>query len=331
MNIEYTYEIVSVDEAARCMEVVYSAEGYPTMRIGARLPYEGEALGDVIESFTPVPFWVERATPVVVPQVGTVGDVVSVAGQLVATTRPTSLSDAARSRRDTELAKSDWSVLPDSPLDSAARAVWVEYRQLLRDVPRQSGFPDSIIWPTAPNQVPVSAWSRLAKILPQGVALTYVEVGVLRARNLVTMAGMYPLLQITGVDSYKAYTNLLRGNNGVSEALGAYNRQLAEKAIARCPDAGRINLVIEDSGVYAATVPDASLDVVFLDKCLCMDSQRQDVVDWYAKVKPGGIFCGHDAWTEDILNGVRQGLTEVGCHSQLEFIDVGVWFIRKGQ
>lgn len=76
MSITYTYEIIKVDEAARCMEVVYSAEGHQTMHIGTRLPFEGEALEDVIKAFAPVPLWAELATPVVAPQVGVTGTVV---------------------------------------------------------------------------------------------------------------------------------------------------------------------------------------------------------------------------------------------------------------
>lgn len=75
MSITYTYEIIAVNEAARCMEVVYSAEGHQTMHIGARLPFEGEALEDVIKAFAPVPLWLELATPVQVPVVGMQGTV----------------------------------------------------------------------------------------------------------------------------------------------------------------------------------------------------------------------------------------------------------------
>ena len=75
MSIQYTYQIIKVDEAARCMEVVYSAEGHQTMHIGARLPFEGEALEDVIKAFAPVPLWLELATPVQVPVVGVQGTV----------------------------------------------------------------------------------------------------------------------------------------------------------------------------------------------------------------------------------------------------------------
>lgn len=171
----------------------------------------------------------------------------------------------------------------------------------------------------------------LAKLLPQGVGLTYVEVGVFRARNLVALANMYPLLQITGVDSYQPYSDPAHGSYRVSEALSAYNRGIAEKAIAGCPGASRIKLVVEDSSVYAATVPDASLDVVFLDKGFSVESQRQDILDWYSKVKGGGIFCGHDAGTDVILAGVMQGLASVSCTSPVGVVDNEVWFLRKDQ
>lgn len=81
MSITYTYEIIAVDEAARCMEVVYSAEGHQTMHVGARLPYQGESLEAVIEMFAPVAYWLEQAMPVAVPQVGASGVVSPVTPQ----------------------------------------------------------------------------------------------------------------------------------------------------------------------------------------------------------------------------------------------------------
>lgn len=77
MSIEYKYEIVSVDETARCMEVVYTAEGHQTLNIGARLPYAGESLEAVVQMFSPVRFWEEQQLVVEVPLVGTQGRVTS--------------------------------------------------------------------------------------------------------------------------------------------------------------------------------------------------------------------------------------------------------------
>lgn len=75
MSIEYTYEIISVNEQARNMEVVYTAPGYPTMHIGARLPYEGESLEAVIQMYAPIRYWEEISQSVVVPVIGTTGTV----------------------------------------------------------------------------------------------------------------------------------------------------------------------------------------------------------------------------------------------------------------
>jgi hypothetical protein len=38
-------------------------------------------------------------------------------------------------------------VLPDYPINDAARAAWAAYRQSLRDITAQPGFPGNIDWP----------------------------------------------------------------------------------------------------------------------------------------------------------------------------------------
>jgi hypothetical protein len=81
MSIQYTYQVISVDQAARCMEIVYSSEGRQTMHIGARLPYEGEVLEDIVKMYAPVNYWTEQELPVVVPQVGVSGVISTAATQ----------------------------------------------------------------------------------------------------------------------------------------------------------------------------------------------------------------------------------------------------------
>lgn len=53
-----------------------------------------------------------------------------------------------REQRNKLLSKSDWTQLPDAPVDQAA---WAGYRQELRDLTEQVGFPTEVIWPTAPQ------------------------------------------------------------------------------------------------------------------------------------------------------------------------------------
>jgi len=73
MSITYSYEVIAVNEQARCMEIIYTAEGHQTMHIGARLPYEGETLEQIIRMYEPVRYWEEQQLAVVAPQVGVTG------------------------------------------------------------------------------------------------------------------------------------------------------------------------------------------------------------------------------------------------------------------
>jgi hypothetical protein len=59
-------------------------------------------------------------------------------------------ANEARMQRDARLAACDWTVLADAPLSSTDKTAWKAYRQALRDVPAQPGFPTQIDWPVAP-------------------------------------------------------------------------------------------------------------------------------------------------------------------------------------
>lgn len=52
-----------------------------------------------------------------------------------------------RAERDKRLAETDWTQVADSQVD---KAVWATYRQALRDVPAQAGFPFTVTWPEKP-------------------------------------------------------------------------------------------------------------------------------------------------------------------------------------
>ena len=51
-----------------------------------------------------------------------------------------------RAERNAKITACDWRVLPDVSNSD----VWKTYRQALRDVPKQAGFPGSVVWPVEP-------------------------------------------------------------------------------------------------------------------------------------------------------------------------------------
>jgi hypothetical protein len=52
-------------------------------------------------------------------------------------------------RRIELLQQSDWTQLPDVPLET--KQAWATYRQALRDITTQEGYPFNVIWPTPPQ------------------------------------------------------------------------------------------------------------------------------------------------------------------------------------
>ena len=55
---------------------------------------------------------------------------------------------SVRSSRSDKLKDSDWTQVEDAPVDKAA---WATYRQELRDISAQEGFPWAVVWPTQPE------------------------------------------------------------------------------------------------------------------------------------------------------------------------------------
>ncbi|WP_321991538.1 tail fiber assembly protein [Marispirochaeta aestuarii] len=58
------------------------------------------------------------------------------------------IEEDIRTKRNELLRISDWTQVPDSPSDKEA---WANYRQALRDIPQQEGFPHDVVWPVVPE------------------------------------------------------------------------------------------------------------------------------------------------------------------------------------
>ena len=59
-------------------------------------------------------------------------------------------AEEARTERNKLLEESDWTQVLDAPIDAETREAYRVYRQALRDIPEQEGFPGTITWPEMP-------------------------------------------------------------------------------------------------------------------------------------------------------------------------------------
>lgn len=101
----------------------------------------------MVESYSPVAYWRDLKTPTIPVSLGVSGDVV------VSDPISPSPTTMAIAKRNALLASSDWTQLPDVPLSTEQKSDWAAYRQQLRDITSQTGFPDNIAWPIEPGVV----------------------------------------------------------------------------------------------------------------------------------------------------------------------------------
>jgi hypothetical protein len=66
--------------------------------------------------------------------------------------RSAAQAQRVRTERNRILAVTDYSQLPDYPGSSTDQGAIAEFRQALRDVPDQPGFPWAVVWPLPPEK-----------------------------------------------------------------------------------------------------------------------------------------------------------------------------------
>jgi hypothetical protein len=54
-------------------------------------------------------------------------------------------------KRQKLLLASDWTQIPNNPLTLEKQTAWAVYRQALRDITSQPGYPTNVVWPTQPG------------------------------------------------------------------------------------------------------------------------------------------------------------------------------------
>lgn len=66
-------------------------------------------------------------------------------------TKDAEAATAARAERDKLIASCDWMAIKAFEAGTGVATEWATYRQALRDVSAQAGFPNNITWPTQPE------------------------------------------------------------------------------------------------------------------------------------------------------------------------------------
>ena len=138
------------------------------------------------------------------------------------------------------------------------------------------------------------------------------EIGVQRGEFSEILLEHWRGAHLISVDPWQAappdeYDDI---SNVSQDEHDAYHAETVER-LARF---GSRSTIWRQTGEEAAErIPHHSLDFVYLDARHDYDSVLSDLTDWYDKVRPGGIFAGHDYLDGHLASGeygVRSAVDE---------------------
>lgn len=166
--------------------------------------------------------------------------------------------------------------------------------------------------------------------LPQNFA--FAEVGVWKGHSIsyftVEAINRGKTGRIYAVDTFEGSSEHRDPNSIWYEPLLEHENGLYYHFIDNiAPIKEYITPVVGDSVSVARMFDDASLDAIFIDAGHDYDSVTKDLIAWYPKVKPGGIFCGHDY--EDNWIGVKNAVDDFAKCNMLSVAPIGLtsWVI----
>ena len=155
-------------------------------------------------------------------------------------------------------------------------------------------------------------YGSIAKRLQDGD--TIAEVGVWMGRSIIFMAQtlkrMGKRVKLIAVDTFKGEAGQVEHVETVA-AHGGSIRAAFEANLERCGVADMVQVIEGDSADSAALIADGSLAFAYIDAAHEYDGVKRDILAWKSKVKPGGIFAGHDAQHPPVMKAVEELFPDV--------------------
>lgn len=163
----------------------------------------------------------------------------------------------------------------------------------------------------------------------QGNELVGAEIGVFKAESLCTILHNCPKLKMLyGIDNWQPYADYLQDN--YNEYQPAYSiepkdieliKSIALNHIKFSGHSNKVVIVEKDSRLAATEFQDNYFDFIFIDTYMTWQQCFNDLEDWYSKVKPGGIFAGHDWNCKPIQQVVNNFRSKYNINNTLSHFD----------
>lgn len=151
------------------------------------------------------------------------------------------------------------------------------------------------------------------------------ELGVCRGYNLRYLLDRLPNVAVSyAIDPWLAYEDWC--GPVYQEQVNEW-RAIAYKMLDPLGD--RVYILEKNSVDAAEEIADDILDYIFIDGDHSYEASLRDCQLYWSKVKPGGLFSGHDWQLPAVERAVNEFREEFGITTEIQFTESNVWFWYK--
>lgn len=169
-----------------------------------------------------------------------------------------------------------------------------------------------------------------------GEDLIGLELGVYKAESFCTLLHNCPnIKKLYGVDSWEPCVDYLRTPYDASIPVAIIDKKHIEGAkltafhnIKFCNCNEKAVIIEKDLNEAIKEIDDSSLDFIFLDAYLDKEGVISQITNWYKKVKPGGLFAGHDWECSVVEEALHHFRKQNNITNSLSFFD-NTWIWKK--
>lgn len=168
-------------------------------------------------------------------------------------------------------------------------------------------------WPTTYyfKTIAITQLIKPRSIIEVGVAYGYHAAALMRANSEATYLGVDPYSPgYDDNDSFAADVCILMDDESPESAFNRLHSAVSERLQSEFGERARISR--EPSQGAAETVPDNSVDLIFIDGDHRFDQVSGDLHRWWPKVSHGGALCGDDWDWPEVSRAVREFGHEIG-------------------
>jgi hypothetical protein len=184
---------------------------------------------------------------------------------------------------------------------------------------------------------PRTRTDELEEIISEEKYSKFLEVGVWRGQNIITIAKKFPNILCYAVDPYDYEQYIGKVNNNFikpklfesksERLLKNESERIFEETSSYQNRYNNFKLIRKSSVKAALDFENASLDLVFIDAIHTYESVKKDIETWLPKVRVGGCLSGHDYSVE--FFGVIQAVNEKLGVDNIVIKSDATWFYFK--